>query len=110
VTKDADIGLLSFKKRAPFFCELPALEHDMTYSDAEAGQLDHSFWRKPALFVPIDITGYRRDRSNRAKLLNDRASPDIASMNNVIDRLEMAEDGWIKQTVGVGNDADAKRS
>ena len=57
MTKDADIGLFTFKKWAAFFRHLPAFVHNMTDGDAAACQFDHGLGQKSALFVPIHIAG-----------------------------------------------------
>ena len=106
VTKDADIGMFTFKKFAAFFRHLPPFIQNMTNGDAAACQFDHDFGRKSTLLVAIHVAGDGGDRSELLQLFDYRPIANVSGVDNVIDACEILSNHRIEEPMGVGNHSD----
>lgn len=110
VAEDADIRSLAIQKGQSVLCEPPTFIQNMTDGDAPARQCDDDLRWKPALLVPVDITGNGGDRSDLLQLFNHRSPADIPGMKYVIDASEVSPDRRIEQAVGICNHSDLNGS
>ncbi len=107
MAKHTNIRLLPIQPNPGIFGKLPLFIEHVTHRNFHPTLPNEYLPRKAAFLILVHVAGHYRDRSNGFELLEDRVLPDIASVENVIDPPKMSSDDRIKQTVSVGNHADA---
>src|SRR5262245_51803025 len=106
MAKYADIRLFAIQPGRRLGSHLPLFIQHMAECDSQAAPSEDTSPWKSTGFIPVHITGHRRDRRKLPQSANHVLFTDIAGMENFIDRGKMPLDGRIVDSVRVCDHAD----